>query len=290
MTKDDCMKRYLQPINKILLLATPVIASSMLAASSTQAATLGTSEATFNIENFNRNPLDIRTITDAVTNTISTDGQVITNANANANFNADPNALTFASNSSTSKAQGEGLSYLGEGQSFAAVLGYDFLVQPGETFSFDFNGLLDLKTSIDNPTTENATANGLLTFELYDSGSNRLLDSFSIVGSLATPGNDDALEVQQSGSITLDPTQTYFNKSFGGTQEIAQATVKGKYSRTFDKSTYLTLIESKTNQVRVQAKVPEPSTAFGLVLSCGVFTMTWKRKHKATTSVLTQNS
>lgn len=279
------MKRYAQSIKRILLLVTPAIATSMLAASPSQAATFGSSEATFNIENFNRNPLDIRTITGTVTNTISTGGLVNANANANANFKVDPNsALTFASNSSQSKAQGQGPSYLGEGQSFAAVLGYDFLVQPGETFSFDFKGLLDLKTSIDNPTAENATANGLLKFELYESQSNSLLDSFSIVGNLATPGNGDALEFKQSDSITLDPNQTSFNKSFGGTQEFAQAAVKGKYSRTFDKLTYLTLVETKTNQVRVKA--PEPSVVLGLLFSCGMLGMSWKRKRKAVPSAL----
>ena len=271
------MKQHLGLINRIFLLATPVMASSMLVALPSQAATFGSSEATFNIENFNRNPLGIRTITDTVTNAISTDGQVNANADANANFEVDPNpALTFASNSSVSEAQGQGVSYLGEGQSFAGVIGYDFLVQPGETFSFDFNGLLDLKTSIDNPTAENATANGLLKFELYDNENNSLLDSFTIAGNLATPGNDDALDLKQSSSITLDPGQTSYNTSFGGTQEFAQAAVKGNYSRNFDKSTYLTLVETKTNQVRVQA--PEPSTVLGLLFGCGMFGMTISAK------------
>lgn len=283
ITKEDCMKRHLGLINRILLLATPVMASSMLVASPSQAATFGSSEATFNIENFNRNPLGIRTITDTVTNVISTDRQVNANANANANFQVYPNsALTFASNSSTSKAQGQGVSYLGEGQSFAGVIGYDFVVQPGETFSFDFDGRLDLKTSIDNPTAENATANGLLEFALYDSQTNSLLDSFTIAGNLATPGNNDALEIKQSSSTTLDPGQTFYNTSFGGTQEIAQADVKGKYSRTFDKPTYLTLVETKTNQVRVQA--PEPSTVLSLLFGCGILGMTGKRKRKAAIS------
>ncbi|WP_414582137.1 PEP-CTERM sorting domain-containing protein [Scytonema sp. PCC 10023] len=277
------MKQHLGLINRILLLATPVMASSILVASPSHAATFGSSEATLNIENFNRNPLGIRTITDTVSNAISTDAQVNANANANAYFEVDPNsALTFASNSSSSKAQGQGASYLGEGQSFAGVLGYDFLVQPGETFSFDFNGLLDLKTSIDNPTAENATANGLLQFALYDSENNSLLDSFTIAGNLATLGNDDALEIKQSSSITLDPGQTSYNTSFGGTQEIAQAAVKGNYSRTFDKSTYLTLVEIKTNQVRVQA--PEPSTVLSLLFGCGILGMTRKRKREAAIS------
>lgn len=277
------MSRHLRLIKRILLLATPVMASSMVGVSPSQAATFGSSQATFNLENFNRNPLGIRTITDTVTNAISTDGQVNANANANANFEVDPNpALTFASNSSTSNAQGQDRSYVGEGQSFAAVIGYDFLVQPGETLSFDFNGLLDLKTSIDNPTAENATANGLLKFELYDSESNSLLDSFTIVGNLATPGNDDALELKQSSSITLDPGQTSYNTSFGSTQEIAQADVKGKYSRTFDKSTSLTLVETKMNQVRVQ--VPEPSTVLSLLFGCGIVAMTRKRKRETAIS------
>lgn len=51
----------------------------------------------------------------------------------------------------------------------AEVIGYNFLIGDGETFSFDFQGFLDLETSIDELQTESASAAGTLSLELYDS-------------------------------------------------------------------------------------------------------------------------
>lgn len=273
--KSNCMKEYIKVVKRFLTLATPAIATSILATLPSQAATIAYSESKFNINNFSSNPLDVRTLTNTVTTAISTGGQVTADANAEAKFNIDAN--NSASNLSFSQAQGQGDGYTGSAESLAAIIGYDFIID--KEFSFDFSGLFNLKTSIDDALTERANARGEFLYELYDSDTGNLLDSFKISGNLSTIGNNDAFVFEPSSSITLDSSQTSINKSFGGTQEYASTSFKGKYSRTFDKSTRLTLIESKSNQVSVYT-VPEPSTILGSLFSCTMFAAASMRKRK----------
>ncbi|MEH2230254.1 MAG: PEP-CTERM sorting domain-containing protein [Nostoc sp.] len=273
------MKKYTKVVKRFLALATPAIATSILATLPSQAATLAYSESKFNINNFSSSPLDVRTLTDNVTTAISTGGQVTADANAEAKFNIDAN--NSASNLSFSQAQGQGDGYTGSAESFAGIIGYDFIVD--KEFSFDFSGLFNLKTSIDDAVTERANARGEFLYELYDSETGNLLDSFKISGNLSTIGNNDAFVFEPSSSITLDSSQTSIDKSFGGTQEYALTSFKGKYSRTFDKSTRLTLIESKSNQVSVYT-IPEPSTILGSLFSCTIFGAVSIRKRKRASS------
>ncbi|MEH2330436.1 PEP-CTERM sorting domain-containing protein [Nostoc sp.] len=270
------MKQYIKVVKRFLTLATPAIATSILATLPSQAATIAYSESKFNINNFSSSPLDVRTLTDTLTNTISTGGQVTADANAEAKFNIDAN--NSASNLSFSQAQGQGDGYTGSAESFAAIIGYDFIVD--KEFSFDFSGLFNLKTSIDDASTERANASGEFLYELYDSDSGSLLDSFKISGNLSTIGNNDAFVFEPSSNITLDSS---IDKSFGGIQEYALTNFKGKYSRTFDKSTRLLLIESKSNQVSVYT-VPEPSTILGSLFSCTMFGAVSIRKRKRASS------
>jgi hypothetical protein len=272
------MKQYLKFVKRFLALATPAIASSILATSPSQAATIAYSELRFNINNFSSSPLSVRTLTDTLTEAISTGGQVSADAKAEAKFNVDAN--NSASNWSFSLAEGQGYGYRGSANSLAAIIGYDFKVN--KEFSFDFSGLFKLKTSIDDAFTERANAYGELSYQLYDSDSGNLLDSFKIYGNLSTLGNNNAFVLEPSSSMTLDLSQTSIDTSFGETQEYASTGFKGKYSRTFDKSTRLTLVEFKNNQANVHA-VPEPSTTLGS-LGCTMLGAAWIRKRKRASS------
>ncbi|MEH1916461.1 PEP-CTERM sorting domain-containing protein [Nostoc sp.] len=273
------MKNYTKIVKRFLALATPAIATSILATLPSQAATFASSESQFNINNFSSSPVDVRTFTDNETTAISTGGQVTADAKAEAEFNIYAN--NSASNLSFSQAQGQGDGYTGSAKSFAAIIGYDFIVD--KEFSFDFSGLFNLKTSIDDAVTERANASGEFLYELYDSDTGNLLDSFKISGNLSTIGNNDAFVFEPSSSITLDSSQPSIDKSFGGTQEYALTSFKGKYSRIFDKSTRLTLIESKSNQVSVYT-IPEPSTILGSLFSCTMFSAVSIRKRKRASS------
>ncbi len=274
------MKQYIKVVKRFLTLATPAIATSILATLPSQAATFAHSESTFNINNFSSSPLDVRTFIDTETKAISTSGrgQVTADAKAEAKFNIDTN--NSASNLSLSQAEGKGDVYTGSAKSLAGIIGYDFIVDKDKEFSFDFSGLFNLKTSIDDALTERANASGEFLYELYDSETLELLDSFKISGNLSTIGNNDAFVFEPSSNITLDSS---IDKSFGGTQEYALTSFKGKYSRTFDKSTRLLLIESKSNQVSVYT-VPEPSTILGSLFSCTMFGAVSIRKRKRASS------
>ncbi len=227
------------------------------------AATLASSEATVNISNFSTNPLDVLTLAETDTDTFASNGSVTADADAVATFIQNPSS---AANSSFSITNGDGSEYFGSAKSQAAVIGYNFLVNSGETFSFDFVADFNLKTSIDNPQFEAANATGSIVLKLYDTTNQDNwidLDSFTILGNLATSGNNDYLYYDASDSITLSKSD-YSDTSFGGNQEMAEASTEGSFSRTFENLTNLTLVEVKTNEASVS--VPEPSTILGLVL------------------------
>ncbi|MCC5668234.1 PEP-CTERM sorting domain-containing protein [Nostoc sp. CHAB 5784] len=275
------MKQYIKFVMRFLALATPAIATSILATSPSQAATIAYSESKFNINNFSSSPLSVKTLTDTVTETISTGGQVSADAKAEAKFNVDVN--NSASNWSFSQAEGQGYGYTGSAESLAGIIGYDFTVDKDKEFSFDFSGFFKLQTSIDDALTESANAYGLFSYQLYDRDSNELLDSFNIYGNLSTLGNNDAFAFEPSDNITFDLGQPSIDKSFGGKQEYASTSFKGKYSRTFEQSTRLTLVESKSNQVNVYT-VPEPSTILGSLFSCTMLGAASIRKLKKASS------
>jgi hypothetical protein len=260
------MKLNLRLTKGLFLFVTPLVTGSIIN-SPVFAATLASSQAEVNISNFSYNPLDVQTITNTNTVAIASNGQVTANADAQASFIVDPaNPPTIAFNTSSSIANGNGSSYFGLAQSFAGIIGYNFLVGAGETLSFDFNAVLDLNTSIDNPPAERATADGNISLELFDTtdaANWRPLDFFTLLGNLTTSGGGDFLKSDNSTAISFSP-KTSFEQSFGGNQEKASASVYGKYSRTFNSLTKLTLVEAKNNQVTV--KVPESSNLLGLLL------------------------
>ena len=271
-------KRFLLPV-------TPLVAGSILAqlavgiaASPSLATTLAFSEARFEIDNFSHNPLDVLTFTDTDTVTIATSGQVTADANAFATFINNPFESPFANNSSFSTTNGEGSNYSGLARSFAAVIGYNFFVEEGETFSFDFNSSLDLEASIDNPEIESAIANGTLSFNLYnsnDSNNMMLLDSFTISSNLNSV-NGYSQDSQASTNITLNSDLEL--TSAGDTPQSASNLIDGQFSRYFDSSTDLTLIETKENEASVFA-VPEPRNALGFILF-GLISVGYKVRKK----------
>lgn len=255
-----------QGLSKSLVLFVAPLAGFFVSTSASLAATLASSEARVTIDNFSHNPSSITTLTDARTVTISTNGQVTADANSSANFIASAfTPLTQANNSSLSTTNGQGREYFGLAQSFAQVIGYDFVVDR-ETFSFNFDSFLDLKTSIDYPNFESANAAGGIFFQLFDSQTGSLLDFLTIAANLETPGQGDFLKYDKSSHINFKQ-DTSFSESFGGQKESATASVRGQYSRKFDSLTYLTLVEIKTNQANVKA-TPESSSIVALLFLC----------------------
>jgi hypothetical protein len=235
---------------RLFLCLTPLVTGSVFATLPGFAATLATSEATVNFSNFSHNPLTVETEIIPNSPQITNDGRVITESKANASFLVDSTrpAATTAISSSISTVQGDGNGYSGTAQSSARLVGYNFQVTAGETFSLDFTGSLKLNTSIDSDS-ETANAFGNIVFQLLDSNNlNNPVAFFTISSGLDSLNNSDfLLEPFTSSNVTLLPNQTSSETSFGGNKESANASFTGRVSMFFANTTNLVLRQFSSN-------------------------------------------
>lgn len=273
------MKQYQACTKRFLLLLTPWIASSVLATSPSQAATLALSEGVVEFTTFSQSPSTVDT--NVNTNTVTNDALVNALANAEATFILTP---PTAFNPSFNIALGEGRDYLGLAESEAQVIG-NFDIDAGTPFSFDFTAALNLETSIDFPppigVREDARASGDISFVLLDTANDGVLDFFSLVGNVTTQDDSDFIAFQKSENVTL--SNTIKTSDFQGNEESATAFVQGSLQRSFTNKTNLTLIEVKRNNARVRATTPEPSSILALLSCSGVIGVVLKNRHKETT-------
>jgi len=268
------------PVTRIVASLATSIGTSTLLASPGWAFTLSSSEATFKINNFSALPLNVTTLRDTNTQVIAPNGLVKSNADANALFLTDESnrSSSQANGFSSSVVSGRGNHYSGLAQSVAQVVGYTFQIGSGETFLFDFDTSLNLKTSIDQPEVEAAKAIGTIGLGLYDSADPThltLLDFLTIASNLGTPGSN-VLTVDQSAGITFSSKQTSLNSFSGGNQ--ASALVQGSFSRSFTRPTSLILVGYGSNQATVA--VPEPSNVLASVFCIGLLGIRLQRKSK----------
>ncbi|MEC4813242.1 MAG: hypothetical protein SAK29_08240 [Scytonema sp. PMC 1069.18] len=270
------MRNYLRVAKRLVLVATPAIASSILTPLPSQAATFATSEGQAFFFNFSQNPSSVTTDTDTYTTTAAKDSFAYAEATADAHFLITP---AVATNPTLSLALGEGRDYLGLAESQASVIGY-FNVKAGTDFSFKFSTELNLSTSIENPPAENVSAVGDISFALLDLDHDKVLDFFSLVGNLNTLGDDDFVAIEHSDSVTFIEPES--ESSFGGNNEFARSNVLGNLQRSFTNTTNLALVEIKRNQTRVQA--PEPSSVLALLAPGAVIGTFLKRRGKKQTS------
>ncbi|MBW4683975.1 MAG: hypothetical protein KME40_02505 [Komarekiella atlantica HA4396-MV6] len=266
------MNKYLQSVKQFLLVVTPLLTSSVVAASPAQAATFALSKGELLFTNFSQSPLSTLTITDTNTKSIFQGGDVATIADAQASFKVSPPEVF---NSSLSLAEGVNTDYSGFAESQAGLIG-SFSVEADKSFFFDFKAFLALQTSIDAPPKENARAIGDMSWVLFDIDNNKVLDSFNISGNLLTEGNNDFLEINNSDNIVISNQKS--ESSFGGKEEFATVLVQGYLQRSFTKTTNIALVEVKRNQVVVKA--PEPSDNIVLLISSGVIGIALKRRRK----------
>jgi hypothetical protein len=272
--RDNFMKPYQEIAKRLVLFIAPIVAAPALSQAPAMAATLAFSEAAFQFDNFSHSAYSVGAATN--TNTLALAGLA-------SSTNATAEALAYflpesAGNISLSAASGQGSSYLGVAQSLAQIVG-NFLVGPGESFGFNFNASLALKSAVDNPQQEMASAAGRTAFFLFgstDGGPASLLDSFSVFGKVTTPGNN-FLDWQSSDNInyTSDTSLNYTD-----TESLALAAFEGWYQRSFDSQIELTLVEFKENQAQVQ--VPEPSVRLALPLLLLLMWVGRKVSRKAT--------
>ncbi|MBD2608710.1 hypothetical protein H6G81_30395 [Scytonema hofmannii FACHB-248] len=287
--------RTLRFTQRFFLLVTPLIATSSLVTSPSQAATLALSQGEFSLKNFSLEPEVTATVNNA---NISLNGEVSATNNAIIDFLLEPPEVI---NTSLSQAFGENKNYLGLANAQGKVLG-NFFVDAGQSFSVDFSAFLDLETSIDEPA-ENAKASADISFLLYDTtditdpnllddfidqilsnGTSNIqknpLDFFYLNGNLNSFNDNDFITSQRSQNITLSNQDTQLN--FGGNAEFATASFEGSLKRSFANPTNLTFIQVRRTQVKVS--VPEPSTNPALLFLCALVVVATKAKLKKTTS------
>jgi len=240
-----------------VLFATPLVTGLSVGIAPSSAAIIAGSAAEVAIYNFSDRPTETGTSTNTYAQTIANKGLVISEANANAVFLSNCQQL-LAANLSESTVKGDGSKYSGLAQSQAAILG-DFDLDPKETFSFTFQTVLHLFTSVDNRQSERASARVNISFLLIDTVSNILLDSFEMGGSLHSFKRGD---LSLSYSDSFNPTRINFDFLAQGNAKESVVYTSGEYSRTFDSATKLRLVEVNNNIAEAEA-VPEASTILG---------------------------
>lgn len=266
------------------LLATPLVTSLSVGVAPSRAATIAGSAAAVTIDNFSHRPTEIGTFTNTYTQTIADSGSVISEATADAVFISNCHEL-LAANLSQSEVIGSGNNYSGLAQSQAAVIG-DFSINAQETFSFTVQTLLHLFTSVSNSQLERASAQGSISFSLIDTVSNILLESFEFgIGVHSFKAPELSLSYNLAGNF--NPTQINFGfLAQGNTQSVSLYT-SGVYSRTFDRTTNLRLLEVKNNMAVAQGQpilegepVPEPTTILGTAIFFGFLAKGRKLKNQ----------
>ncbi|WP_413165421.1 hypothetical protein ACL6C3_03610 [Capilliphycus salinus ALCB114379] len=268
------LKQFQQRFN-LLLGSIPVLTTLTFTASPSIAATFASSSADAFINNFSHAPGSVGTLTDGDVFTVSTEnGSVVANADFDAFFaQIEP----FAFNSSFAQVEGSGIEYVGKAYSEATVIGYNFFIPAGQTFSFDFLSSLDLETSIERPPGEVAIAEANISFLLFDEATDSLLDYFIVSGQLETAETNDFFFAKASDNFhfLLDDSLQHF----GGNQEFIIAEYLGEFSRPFSEDTYLTLVEVKNTYAMVKA--PEPSSFIALFVFGGVTGVALKKRKQS---------
>ncbi len=260
------------------LLATPLVTGLTVGIAPSSAAIIAGSAAAVTIDNFSHRPNEIGTSTNTYTQTTANSGSVISQANADAVFISNCHEL-LAANLSQSKVQGDGNSYSALAQSQAAVIG-DFDIDAEETFSFNFQTVLSLLTSVDNRQAERGSARGSISFWVINTVTNILLDSFQLASGL---DSSSGFYLNLSASNSFNPTAINFNFMAEGSAATTLLYTSGVYSRTFDSATNLRLVEVKNNIAEAEAEaeaVPEPSTVLGTAIFLGLFVRGRKLNHK----------
>lgn len=271
------MKNYLGLSQSFVLLTASCIAGCVVSASPTKAATFSSSETSLVFTDFSHNASDAFTNTVADSITTSLEGEVEAISDATAFIETDS---PVAINSSFSFANGESKNYMGLTGSESEIRG-TFNIEEDTFFSFNFIANLTLSAAIDSYPGENAQASGKVSFALFDLNTNKKLDFFNASSSLTTTNDNDFVNYNKQGDITLNDPIAISN--FGGWEESSQISVAGFYESYFETQTILALVAFTNNQVKVSA--PEPRNLIALLfLTTTIFGIKSKRRKTLTGS------
>lgn len=269
------MKNYLGLSQTFLILTASCIAGGVLSASPSRAATFSSSETSLVFTDFSQNISDAFTSTSVNPITTSQEGKLEAISDATAFIETDS---PVAINSSFSLANGESKNYMGKANSQSKIRGI-FHIEENTLFSFNFIANLTLIASIDSYPGENAQAGGEVSFALFDVNTNKKLDFFNASSGLTTTKDNDFVNYQKQGNITLN--YPFAISNFGGWEESSQISVAGFYERQFETQTTLALVAFTNNQVKVSAPESGNGVALLFLSSTILFGIKSKRGNKA---------
>ena len=214
------------------------------------------SQAEFQIDNFNLSPTGTSVDAFSVSFVSTEDETSTTSGSAEALFDILDNS-TISETRSLSEGQGDSL--LSLTTSDTEVVG-SFLVEAGETFSFDFDGFFNVATSNEAISSESAIAAATISLLLIDTtigSSPSLVGFFDLFAQLETIGDSDLLFTPLSrGGIAVDIFDT--DTSFGATNsnEFINAQFAGSFNSFFEDSKSLTLLQVQNSFTAISVDEP----------------------------------
>jgi Ca2+-binding RTX toxin-like protein len=195
-------------------------------------------------------------LTDAQVETLAREGVATAIAEAGATIFHDP---AFSSLFTKSSGFGEKGAFEGSAKSETQVIA-SFLVEAGQTFSFDFLAQLELNAKeIENPNTEHNEAiskNAFLLLDTSDLNNVRVLDYFGLQGELNSSerivdlGFGGNLGFGGSSNVTLTSLKQTTNIDGDDEEDSLTAFVTGTYQQAFSNSTGLTLVEINESAIQ----------------------------------------
>jgi hypothetical protein len=175
---------------------------------------------------------------------------------------------TASCNQSISQVEAQGNDFAAFVTSRGNIQG-DFLVEAGETFSFNFLAYLGLESNPDSSLIREFNTSGEVSFNLFDFNSGSVIDSFLLSANLDTDDSSDfLLRPQTNQNLKFEIEDYALSFSLNKGSESAFALVAGNYSRLFEAQTRLILVGTNTNNVKA---TPEGSSILALLFFFGMF-------------------
>ncbi|MCJ8280745.1 MAG: hypothetical protein MJK14_12845, partial [Rivularia sp. ALOHA_DT_140] len=189
------MKKYFGLNQSVLMLTASFVASCVLSASPSKAATFSSSETSLIFTDFSHSPSDVSTNTIVNPISASQEGKVEAISDATGFIEKDS---PIGINSSFSLINGTGQNYMGLATSKSEIKGV-FNIEENTLFSFNFIANLTLSASIDSYPGEFSQASGKISFALFDVNKNKNLGFLNASSSLTTTNNNDFVNYEKQG-------------------------------------------------------------------------------------------
>lgn len=222
----------------------------------------------------------LSTFTEALS--LTTSGPAIATSEATAIFVSPQNEEAALELILLSEAISDGSNLFALAETKAGAAGL-FLVDQGDTFSFDFSLSLQLFASVDNPSSESAFVVGNFLFSLFSQTLTAELNpegfsfltgiGFSVL--LDTAGESVFLEPLIGEGVDFDINSFLIDDV--GLDQAFIIDIQGSYTQTFEQPTLISLQQTHFDGIAIAQAVPAPSLLWG-ILSIGIIGIMRKGK------------